>query len=57
MDKLCYAALNKYPTTLQQDMNKLNRDKKEKNLDYNERNCILFRKGEKSIYNFLLDCS
>ena len=57
MDKVCYAALNKYPTTLQQDINLLNGDERTNTLTYNERNCVTFRKGEKMILNFLLDCS
>jgi hypothetical protein len=33
----------------------LEKDEKEKVLTYNERNCVLFRSGEKKILNFLIN--
>ena len=35
----------------------MEKDDKEKTLTYNERNCILYRQGEKIILHFLLTCS
>ena len=43
--------LSRYPNTLEEDMQILERD----NLTFNERNCTLFRAGEKEILIFLID--
>ena len=55
--KLATESLKKYDTTLQEDNEILEKDDKEKTLTYNERNCILYRQGEKIILDFLLTCS
>lgn len=55
--KLATESLKKYDTTLQEDNEILEKDDKEKTLTYNERNCILYRHGEKIILDFLLTCS
>lgn len=49
--------LNGYPTTYQEDLDRLEKDDKEHNLTSNERNCILFIKGEKKILHFLVDAA
>lgn len=46
------AALNKYPTTLEQDKKLLSDDS---TLTYNIKNCVLFRVGEKKILHYLKD--
>ena len=46
-------ALAAYPQTLEEDMEILRRD----NLTFNERNCVLFRSGEKEILVFLIEMS
>lgn len=43
--------VSRYPTTLAEDMEILQRD----NLTFNERNVTLFRSGEKEILHFLLE--
>ena len=45
--------LSRYPQTYDEDMQILQRD----DLTFNERNCTLFRSGEKEILIFLLDFS
>ena len=49
--RLCEQALSDYPNTYEEDMEILQRD----NLTFNERNCVLFRSGEKEILIFLMD--
>lgn len=44
-------ALSRYPTTLEEDMEILKRT----DLTFNERNCTLFRSGEKEILVFLIE--
>lgn len=46
---LCKATLERFPTTLEQDLETLRKDKQEGNLSTNERNCIRIRVGEKQI--------
>ena len=41
--------LPRYPTTLQDDLDMLERDKKENNLTVNERNIIILRATEKQL--------
>lgn len=43
--------LSRYPTTYAEDMEILQRE----DLSFNERNCVLFRSGEKEILHFLID--
>ena len=43
--------LSRYPNTLEEDMEILERD----SLTFNERNCTLFRSGEKEILHFLVE--
>lgn len=49
--------MSRYPTTLKEDLELLAKDDKEQTFTYNERNCILFRSGEKTILEFLKECS
>ena len=51
--ELCEQALQKYPTTWEQD----NEILKDESLTFNQRNCVLFRSGEKEILHFLIDFS
>jgi hypothetical protein len=49
--------LSFYDTTLQEDTEILESDDQNKLLTSNERNCVLYRHGEKVILNFLIDSS
>lgn len=53
IEQLVNDSMSRYTTTLQEDLELLEKDDKEHNLTYNERNCILFREGEKQILEFL----
>ena len=44
-------ALEKYPTTLEEDLKILERE----DLTFNQRNCVLYRSGEKKILLFLIN--
>ena len=50
---LCQVALDKYPNSLEKDYELLKLD----SLTFNERNCVLFRSGEKEILHFLIEFS
>jgi hypothetical protein len=41
--------LKKYPTTYEQDLDILKEDDEKKTLTRNQRNCVMFRSGEKKI--------
>ena len=49
--------LSKYDTNLETDEGLLEMDDKEHNLHSNERNCLLYRIGEKKILHFLKDAA
>ena len=51
--RMVIEAQSRYATTLEEDNQLLEEDDKEKKYSYNERNCILFRQGEKIILRFL----
>ena len=51
--QMCEVALAKYPNTLEQDYELL----KDSSLSFNQRNCVLFRSGEKEILHFLIEFS
>lgn len=51
--QLCQVALEKYPNSLEQDYELL----KDESLTFNQRNCVLFRSGEKEILHFLIEFS
>jgi hypothetical protein len=55
--KMCTEALNKYPQTLQEDIKILAEDDANPTLSFNQRNCVLFRQGEKEILHFYLEFS
>ena len=55
--KVCRAARSKYPTTYEEDVEILERDRKKKKLGVAKTNCILYRKGEKVILNYLIECA
>lgn len=57
IDRLASEALVKYPCSLQKDEQLLAEDDLKQNLSFNERNCVLFRKGEKEILHFYKDFS
>ena len=46
-------ALSRYPTSLEDDNDLLTKDDAEKIFTSNERNCVLYRQGEKIILAFL----
>eukprot|EP01022_Parablepharisma_sp_SALTPOND_P019559 TRINITY_DN3361_c0_g1_i1.p1 TRINITY_DN3361_c0_g1~~TRINITY_DN3361_c0_g1_i1.p1 ORF type:complete len:583 (-),score=90.94 TRINITY_DN3361_c0_g1_i1:4775-6523(-) len=48
LKKLCEKNLARYPQSYEYDVEAL----KNPGLSYNERNCIIFRKGEKRVHNF-----
>lgn len=48
---MCCEALARYPVSLNEDYEMLKRE----DLTFNERNCVLFRSGEKEILVFLLE--
>lgn len=50
-------SLEKYDTGLEVDEGLLEMDDKEHNLTSNERNCLLYRIGEKQILHFLLSAA
>jgi hypothetical protein len=45
--------ISQYPTTLDEDLELL----KDETLSFNKRNCLLIRKSEKSILNYLIFCA
>jgi hypothetical protein len=47
--------MKKYPTTFEEDVALLKKDDAEKNLTYNQRNCLVIRHSEKMILNFLME--
>ena len=49
--------LTKYPNTLQEDIEIVKKDEAENNLTFNEKNCVLIRKGEKEILEYLVSCA
>lgn len=54
---LANLSLEKYDTGLEVDEGLLEMDDKEHNLTSNERNCLLYRIGEKQILHFLLSAA
>ena len=50
---LCTATLNKYPTTLEEDEEKLKSD----NLPSKEKHCLTIRGGEKQTLNYMINVS
>lgn len=46
-------ALSRYPTSLEEDNDLLNKDDAENIFTSNEKNCVLYRQGEKIILTFL----
>ena len=48
---MCEEELSHYPQTKEEDEEILQRD----DLTFNQRNCVLFRHGEKVILHFLID--
>ena len=55
IQKQAQTALDKYPTTLEEDNAILAQDKTDKKLTYNERTCVILRQGEKHIYHEIID--
>ena len=55
--KVIEGALSLYSTTLEEDQQILKKDQQENHLSINERNCILYRKGEKAILHYVKDCA
>lgn len=46
-----------YPQTLEEDEEIIAKDNEQQYLTLNQRNCVLFRMGEKEIYRFLAECA
>ena len=57
IDKVCDEALAKYPTTLEQDVEIIEKDAEERKLSVNKRNCVLYRMTEKYVLHYLKDCA
>ena len=57
IDQVCDNALAKYTTTSAEDVAILAKDDEDGALGFNRRNCVLYRKGEKAILEFLKDCA
>ncbi len=57
LKQLCSDALKQYPHSLQEDIAILKKDDTEHNLTFNQRNCVLFRSGEKEILHFYIEFS
>ena len=53
--KVAQAQLDKYPSSFEEDQTILDTDDQEHNLTQNQRNCVLYRHGEKKILHFLID--
>lgn len=51
------AAAKRFPQTLEEDAELIAQDDQKRMLTMNERNCVLFRMGEKAILRFLVTCS
>jgi hypothetical protein len=49
------ASLAGYPNTLEEDNDLLAKDDEKQFLTFNQRNCVLFRKGEKEILNWFIE--
>ena len=54
--KITDAALERYPTTKEEDNGILEEDEENKNLGSIQRNCIVYRYIDKAILHFLKDC-
>ena len=57
INKMADEALAKYPTTLDQDVEILQKEDKEPFLGFNKRNCVVIRSQEKEILLFLKWCA
>ena len=44
--------MKKYPTSIEEDIELL----KDESLTFNKKNCIMYRKSEKDILRYLMDC-
>jgi len=49
--------LKQYPTTIEEDVSILEKDSKDHALEFNHRNCVMYRKGEKVILNYFKECA
>jgi len=49
--------LGNYPNTLEEDNELMEKDAKEHNLTFNQRNCIIYRRGEKQELTYLIYCA
>ena len=56
IDWLCRKAEEKYPTTLEQDVGKLNKDADENKLGQNETNCLKYIISEKVVLRHIRNC-
>ena len=57
ISEVCQSMLDKYPTSFEDDQKILDDDDANHNLTQNQRNCVLYRHGEKKILHFLIDTS
>jgi len=46
--------LDKFPNSLQDDIDLLAKDDEDHNLTFNKRNCIIYRKGEKELLHYII---
>ena len=49
--------LGQYQTTLEEDIDMLKQDEMDPKLSTNKKNCIIYRKNEKVVLHYILECS
>lgn len=49
--------LNRFPNTIEEDIQIIQKDDAEHNLTFNEKNCVLFRKREKQMLHYFIFCA
>jgi hypothetical protein len=57
IQNVCNEALKRYPQTLEQDRFLWVSDNVNHQLTYNARNCVMYRMGEKTVWQWYLDAS
>ena len=57
IENIVKAALSLYPTSVEEDMNILERESQHDSLPQSLKNCIVYRRSEKAILDFLQDCA
>lgn len=55
LQSVCLSTLCNYSTSYKEDLETLEKDRRDHHLSVNERNCIKLRSGEKRILHFMID--